>query len=269
MSATLNEEQFPIIPAIGFTLEKLWADRHALLSEARFPFASLLLVTMVGLALPYLGADEGQRSMWVVFSLIFALFVLAPICIRWSRCVILGEAVNEAGPPFPENTLAYVVTQIIIAVLTVAAAVVVMFPVTMLAVVLSGGQPSDQVLIALTPLIVVLAFGVTGRLNIALAAVAVDDGSTNIRKAWELTQGNGLRLAAGLLIILGTGILVSYLTGALFQPFLSPEGPLTVKALAAAASIAEGILLNLVMAGYFARAYLHFRGRSVSSEAEE
>lgn len=262
MSTTLNEEQFPIVPAIGFTLEKLWAERSQLLWEARFPFAALLLITMVSISLAFYDAEEGLRNMWMAASFMLALFLLAPICIRWNRAVILGEAVSEPGPIFPDNTFTYVVTQIMIALIMVAVAVVATFPMTVFAAVLSGGQPSDQTIAALTPLIIVVAFGLTARLYIMLAAVAVKDQSMTIRHAWDLTQGNGLRLATGFLIILAAGFFLTYLLGVMMSPFLSEETPITVRALASALSIAQGIVINLVVAGYFARAYLHFRGKS-------
>ena len=269
MSSALNEEQFPIVPAIGFTLEKLWAERSQLLWAARFPFATLLLCTMGSIALGYFGADQALQSIWLAMSIMLALFLLAPICIRWNRSVILGESVNEPGPVFPDNTSTYVVTQIMIALIMVAVAVVATFPMTVFAAAMSGGQPSDQLVAALTPLIIVIAFGLTARLNIMLAAVAVKDQSVTIRQAWDLTQGNGLRLATGFLIILAVGLFMTYLLGLMISPLLSAETPITVRALASALSIAEGIVINLVVAGYFARAYLHFRGRSGPPEATD
>ena len=262
MSSTLNEKQFAIIPAIGFTLEKIWADRQSLLRVAIAPFCALTLVGMADVVLTESVVGSGGRMVWTICSVFLTLFVLAPICIRWHRSVILGDDVDEAGPLFPQTTGSYVGTQILIALVLFAVAVLLLFPLSTVAMLMVGGDGAQQVMVGLAPLVLVLAFAVTARFNILLAAISVGDTSLGFRQVWDLTQQNGLRLSAGLLMILALAGLASIFIALPISPFLTQEAGLTVRAIAAALGVAQGILFNLIVVGYFSRAYLHFRGRS-------
>ncbi len=262
MSTALNEDQFPIVPAIGFTLEKIWAERMALLRAARLPFAIILLADMAQIAFVEAPPADQPFTVWLLLTALLTLVVLAPLCIRWHRAVILGEGVDDPGPIFPESTGKYVIMQIIIGLLMFAAAIVATVPVAMLALIIGGNEPSEQIAMALAPLIMIIAFALTARLNLVLAAVAVDDGALGFREAWEITQGNALRIAAGLLMIVMLAVFVSVLLAAPVAPFMGEGAGLSVRAITSAIGIAQAIVFNLLFVGYFARAYLHFRGRS-------
>ena len=262
MSSTLNEKQFAIIPAIGFTLEKIWADRYGLLRVAVAPFCALTLIGMADLVLTEEALGSGGRMAWMLGSVFLTLFILAPLCIRWHRAVILGEDVEERGPLFPETTGSYVVTQILIALVLFAVGVLLLFPLSAVAMLMAGGDEAQQIMVGLAPLVLILAFAVTARFNIILSAISVGDSSLGFRQAWDLTQHNGLRLSAGLLMILVLAGLVSIFIALPISPFLTEDAGLTVRAIAAAMGVAQGIVFNLIVVGYFSRAYLHFRGRS-------
>ncbi len=269
MSSTLNEKQFAIIPAIGFTLEKIWADRQSLLRIAVAPFCALTLIGMVDVVLTADRVGSGGRMAWTVGSVFLTLFILAPICIRWHRAVILGEEVDDTGPLFPQTTGSYVVTQILIALVLFAVAVLLLFPLSTVAMLMAGSEGAQQVMVGLAPLVLVLAFAVTARFNILLSAISVGDTSLGFRQVWDLTQHNGLRLSAGLLMILALAGLVSIFIAVPLSPFLTEEAGLTVRAIAAAIGVAQGIVFNLIVVGYFSRAYLHFRGRSGPPSVED
>lgn len=266
MSSTLNEDQFPIVPAIGFTLEKLWADRISVLQEARLPFFALLLVTMGDIFYRSRLETELPSAAWLLIAALLSLVILAPICIRWQRVVILGEDIREPGPIFPPVTLRYVATQIVIALFGIVAAIIASLPLAAFALVISGGQPNEAIASLLAPIVVIIAFGVTARLYLVLSALAVSDESLSFREAWQLTQGNGLRLATGLLVIGAVSLIVSLLLTALTGPFLQSSAPMTVQAVSRALGIAQAILFNLILVGYLARAYLHFRGKSAGQD---
>lgn len=261
MSQTLNEDQFPIVPAIGFTVEKLWSDRLQLLEEARVPFFGLLLVAVADITFRAVTEAEAPSMPWLIIIALATLLVLAPICIRWQRVLILGEDIIQPGPVFSSQSVQYVVTQILIGFTGVVVAVLVSMPVAAFLLAANNGQPSDAFgMVAM--LGVIVAFAVTARLNLVLAGVAVDDASMSFRKAWNITQGNGLRLATGLLLIGAASLIVTIVVSAILQPLLVSTAPMTLQLLSRTVGIAQAIFFNLIFVGYVARAYLHFRGQS-------
>ena len=109
----------------------------------------------------------------------------------------------------------------------------------------------------------------------ALMASIDDPG---LRRFAEINYGPWDRLDANAPFVSGVGekpkganlypadITEEELEAAAEAPALSDGAPITLQAVSRSLGIAQAIIFNLILVGYLARAYLHFRGKSAGQD---
>jgi hypothetical protein len=182
---------------------------------------------------------------------------LAVIAVTWHRLFILSEPPRGLVPFHPQPVALYIGRTLllfaIIGLMLLLSGVVLIGIVGQLLVV-----PSLSFLIMLVPL-AVMFFGVFAMLRsgLAMPAAAVSDPKWTLERSWHETDGNGLRLLAGMLIValpvyIGNTVIALTIasTGGVENPLMFMLAIVLANAFAAAGAA--------LTAGYYSRAYVFF-----------
>ncbi len=221
--------------------------REALLEVA---FGWLVVLVAVDLVLVLLvGSPDGIGTMLV--SALASIVALSAVAVVWHRRILRGEPVPGPWPVLDARVLRYLASYLAIGALGSL--------VFLLGVGLFGMLPGVGVLAL--PVALMAALLVTARFQLVLPAVASDDPGIGFATSWRLTDGNTVRLFAGLVLAIAPSwlaLLVAPLLGAVF----SGIGAKLFAQFVVLVVSATGLLLQApLMAAYLSFVYLVLRER--------
>lgn len=223
-------------------------DHREQLLEAAFGW--LLVLVAVDLLLLLLGGSPDAIGTMLV-SALASIVALTAVAVVWHRRILRGEPVPGPWPVLDARVLRYLGLYLAIGALGSL--------VFLVAIGLFGMLPGVGVLAL--PAALLAALLVTARFQLVLPAVASDDPGVGLATSWRLTEGNTVRLFAGLVLAIAPSwfaLLVAPLLGAIF----SGMGARLFGQFVVLVVSATGLLLQApLMAAYLSFAYLMLRER--------
>lgn len=140
----------------------------------------------------------------------FVLYVVGwgSIAILWHRRILLADHDFQAAATFDRRVWSYLLRGFLIGILVLVAGVIVGVPSMLAATSLMGNVDQMIMYFGTTFPLAIVVGTITGRLCIALPAIALDRGDFGLRDAWRATKGNSFRL----LLITATSIVLIYVT---------------------------------------------------------
>ncbi|MEQ1866526.1 MAG: hypothetical protein ABL996_17960 [Micropepsaceae bacterium] len=182
---------------------------------------------------------------------------MAAIAVTWHRFFILNERPRGLVPFHPAPVVHYIGRTILLF-------GIVMLFVLLFAFVTIGTvgalrlPPTLSIMAALIPLaIMFFGFFVMLRAGLAMPAAAIGDGKWTLERSWHETDGNGLRLLAGM-FILAFPFYVGNTAIALAIPGVGGLENPPMFVLVSFASNAFAAMGAAVTAGYYSRAFVFF-----------
>lgn len=188
-------------------------------------------------------------------SIVAGLAVLA-CTVKWQRHAILGEPLRGTAP-LNGRVARYALWSVALGLLCAVPAAVAAglgFASGLIALDPNGAVPIRVGLpgIVLLAAGAVLSFSLLARLAVFLPGISADDGRLGLRRAWELTRGQGLRLAAVLVVLaLAVGLLSMAGSGLFGLVAGAPGGLLVGAAVQMALDLLAGVFGASVTAGIY------------------
>lgn len=211
-------------------------------------FAWLLVLVAVDLVLVLAGGTPGGVGTMLV-SAAASMVALSALAVAWHRRLLLAEPVPGPWPSLDGRIIRYLVHYLAIGLIGSLA--------FLLAAGVLGLLPGAATLAL--PVAVLAALLVTARFQLVLPATAIDERAVTFARSWRLTDGNTLRLFAGLVLAIAPGwlaLLVAPLLGAVFTAL----GANLFAQFAILVISATGLLVQApLMAAYLSFVYLMLR----------
>lgn len=189
--------------------------------------------------------------------LLVELLGMAAVAVTWHRFFILNERPQGLIPFHPARVAHYIARTILLFAIVFLTVLLVSF--VMMGIARAAAlSPALSVAVALVPL-VVMFFGlfVMLRAGLALPAAAIGDRKWTLERSWHETNGNGLRLFAGMFIValpfyIGNAAIALWAAG-----FGGTENP-PMFVFTGAVSNAFAAMGAAATAGFYSRAFVFF-----------
>jgi hypothetical protein len=256
--------RLPVLGLLGDALRDVFGNLGGL-ARIAWPYYALATASAIlGFALT--GGSAVAETVAAVLgpgtaSILTALAVLA-CTVKWQRHVVLAEPLSGIAP-LNGRVLRYFLWSVLVSLLCalpILAGLALAFALGLL-----GADPTGETAFRIGPagILVCVATGLVGfllilRLVLVLPAVSVDDRSVTLRRSWQLTEGNALRLLAALLLLgLGLAMLGALLglVQAALESGASDSGQLVPLTTGIGLQAAVNLLASMAAASLVARAY--------------
>ncbi|MCE9522890.1 MAG: hypothetical protein K8S25_10725 [Alphaproteobacteria bacterium] len=271
MATATNHRPFPFLTATAETFTFFGANIGTFASVA---WAWILISCVTLIAWMYtliwlIRSDQNVASIVSAWSprsqefllalppLLVELFGLAVIAVNWHRFFILNERPRRLAPFHPNQVALYVGRTMLlfgtIMILGLLFAFVMMGVVAALQL-----PPSLAMAAALVPLAIMLfGFVFMLRASLAMPAAAIGDRKWTLERSWHETSGNGLRLFAGMFIV----VLPFYIGNTAIALSITNVGGLDNPPMFMLTSLVSNTFAAIgaaVAAGYYSRAFVFF-----------
>lgn len=262
MSTTVG---LPVLGLLGDALRDVFGNLGGL-ARIAWPYYALAAFSAV-LGFASTGGSVMAEAIAAVLgpgtaSVLTALAVLA-CTVKWQRHVVLAEPLASIAP-LNGRVLRYFAWSVLVSLLCalpILAGLALAFALGLLSADPTGETPYR---IGLAGILVCVASGLVGflvilRLILVLPAVSVDDRSVTVRRSWQLTAGNALRLLAALLLLgLGLALLgaVMGLMQAALETAATDGGQLVPLMTGIILQAAVNLVASMAAASLIARAYM-------------
>lgn len=210
--------ELPVIDLFQEAISMLWQKRVQVI---RLFMPALALLAFIDWLADLILPDNSSVSLTAVFLLVsVALSVLlATACHQFTLLPPEQRQVGRVLRAWGRNEARYLVRALVIGVL----AAVVFFLCVLLLMLFSTDQ---KLMVVMSALALLPALYLWGRLSITLPELALGQ-STGIRRAWDMSAGNGSRLALIVIImplLLGSPFLLLYLADNLLLNYVAALG---------------------------------------------
>ncbi len=256
--------RLPVLKLLGDALRDVFGNLAGL-ARIAWPYYALAAVSAVlGFALTG-GSVVAEAAAAVLgpgtASILTALAVLA-CTVKWQRHVVLAEPLAGIAP-LNGRVLRYCLWSVLISLLCalpVLAGFALAYALGLVGTDPTGAAPFR---IGLAGILVCVASGLVGflvilRLILVLPAVSVEDRSVTLKRSWQLTEGNALRLLSALLLLgLGLALLAAImgLVQAALELAASGDGQLVPLITGIVLQAAVNLVASMAAASLVARAY--------------
>lgn len=248
----------------------VWALAAAAYRDVAANWHGLARIGGIWFLLMWLPVTAVWDSPAVLLVDIVALAATVAMAVAWHRHILEDAPLTRWMAPLDAGALRYLWRSILctgmgFGVLLAASTVLV------LGTVVTGTEFHPErldrsPLMAVTFVLAVLvATYLVGRLQLVFPAAAIGDGATGFFGSWQITKGNGWRLALGLLLVALPVSLAKVGLSQTFALLAERTGSIGARALSALFSTGGTLICAALGAAFISYAYLWFRERRTAN----